>query len=74
MFMISSNLENLPDLYGNAMKQELPESLPDITLDCNYDISEHASISKHKFLQKLKVAHTKRQSIEESTRKQRESM
>ena len=33
MFMISSNLENLPDLYDNTMKQELPESLPDITLD-----------------------------------------
>ena len=70
--MISSNLENLPDLYDNAMKQELPESLPGITLDWNSDISEHASISKHKFLQKLKVAHTK--SIEKSTRKQRESM
>ena len=39
----------------------------------DYDICEHASISKHEFLQKLKVNHTDSQSIEKSTRKQRES-
>ena len=68
-----STLDNLPDLYGNAMEQELPESLPATTLDWDYDICEHPSISKHEFLQKLKVNHTESQSIEKSTRKQRES-
>ena len=70
---ILSNLDNLPDLYDNAMKQEFPESLPVTTIDWDYNICEHASISKHQFLQKLKVSHTESQSIEESTRKQRES-
>ena len=37
------------------------------------NICEHASISKHEFLQKLKVNPTKSQSIEKSTRKQRKS-
>ena len=32
-FSISSNLDNLPDLYDNAMEQERPESLPVTTLD-----------------------------------------
>ena len=68
-----STLDNLPDLYGNAMEQELPESLPATTLDWDYDICEHPSISKHEFLQKLKVNHTESQSIEKSTKKQRES-
>ena len=55
------------------MEQELPESLPVTKLDQDYDICEHASISKHEFLQKLKVNHTESQPIEERTRKQRES-
>ena len=70
---ILSNLDNLPDLYDSAMKQEFPESLPVTTLDWDYNICEHASISKDQFLQKLKVSHTESQSIEKSTRKQRES-
>ena len=32
-FSILSNLDNLPDLYDNAMGEELPESLPVTTLD-----------------------------------------
>ena len=40
-------------------------------LDWDYDICEHASISKHEFLPKLKVDHTESQSIEKRTRKQR---
>ena len=72
-FSILSNLDNLPDLYDNAMEPELPESLPVTKLDWDYDICEHASISKHEFLQKLKVNHTESQSVEKSTRKQRES-
>ena len=55
------------------MEQEFPESLPAITLDWDYGICEHASISKHEFLQNLKVTHTESQSIEKSTRKQSES-
>lgn len=31
--MISSNLENLPDLYDNAMEKEFPVSLLVTTLD-----------------------------------------
>ena len=31
--LILSNLENLPDLYDNAMEQQFPESLPVTTLD-----------------------------------------
>ena len=54
------------------MEQELPESLPVTTLDWEYNICEHASISKHECLQKLKVTHTESQSIKKSTRKQRE--
>ena len=72
-FSILSNLDNLPDLYDNAMEPELPESLPVTKLDWDYDICEHASISKHEFLQKLKVNHTESQSVKKSTRKQRES-
>ena len=68
-----SILSNLPDLYDNAMEQELPESLPVTKLDWDYDICEHVSISKHQFLQKLKVNHTESQSVENSTIKQRES-
>ena len=37
-FSILSNLDNLPDLYDNAMEQELPESLPVTTVDWDYDI------------------------------------
>ena len=72
-FSILSNLNNLPDLYDNAMEQELPESLPVTKLDWDYDICEHASVSKHQFLQKLKVNHTESQSVEKSRREQRES-
>ena len=80
-FSILSSLDNLLDLYDNAVEQEFPESLPVITLDCGYHICEQfpsilvifASISKHEFLQKLKVNHTESQSIEKSTGKQRES-
>ena len=72
-FSILSNLDNLPDLYDNAMEQGLPESLPVTKLNWHYDICEHASISKHEFLQKLKVNHTESHSVEKSTRKQRES-
>ena len=49
------------------------ESFPVTTLDWDYEFCEHASISKHEFLQKLKVNHTESQSIEKSTRNQRES-
>ena len=49
-----------------------PESLPLTTLDWNYDVCKHTSISKHEFLRKLKVTHTESQSIEKSTRKHRE--
>ena len=72
-FSILSNLYNLPALCDNAMEQELPESLPVTKLNWDYDICEHASISKHKFLQKVKVNHTESQYVEKSTRKQRES-
>ena len=72
-FSILSNLDNLPDLYDNAMEQELPESLSVIKLDWDYDICEHFSILKHQFLQKLKVNHTESQSVEKSKIKQRES-
>ena len=53
------------------MEQEFPKSLPVTKLDWDYDICEHASNSKHEFLQNLKVNHTEDQSIEKSTRKQR---
>ena len=39
-FSILSNLDNLPDLYDNAMEQELPESLPVTKLDWGYDIKK----------------------------------
>ena len=71
-FSVLSNLNNLLDLYDNAMEQEFPESLPVTALDWDY-ICEHNSISKREFLQKLKVSHTGSQFIEKSTRKQRES-
>ena len=32
-FSILSDLDNLPDLYDNAMEHEFPESLPVIILD-----------------------------------------
>ena len=72
-FSILSNLDNLPDLYGNAMKQKFPESLLVTKLDWDYDTFEHALISKHEFLQKLKVNQTESQSIKKSTRKQSKS-
>ena len=73
-FSISSDLDNWPDFYNTSMEQEFPESLPVTTLDWDYEICEYAPISKHEFLQKLKVNHTiESQSIEKSTRKQRES-
>ena len=72
-FSISSDLDNWPDFYNTSMEQEFPESLPVTTLDWDYEICEHAPISKHESLQKLKVNHTESQSIEKSTRKQRES-
>ena len=67
-FSILSNLYNLPALCDNAMEQELPKSLPVTKLNWDYDICEHASISKHKFLQKVKVNHTESQYVEKSTR------
>ena len=54
------------------MEQEFPESLPVTKLDWDCDICEHASISKHEFLQNLKVDHAESQSIDKSTGKQRE--
>ena len=72
-FSILSYLNNLLDLYDNAMEQEFPESLPVTALDWDYNICEHNSISKHEFLQKLKVSHTESKFIEKSTRKQSES-
>ena len=39
-------------------------------LDWDYDICEHASISKDEFLPKLRVNHAENQSIEKRTRKQ----
>ena len=68
-----SNLDNLRYLYENALEQELSESLPVTTLDWDYDICGHASISKHDFLQKLKVNHTDSQSIKKSTANKRKS-
>ena len=44
---ILSNLDNLPDLYDNSMEQKLPVT----TLGWDFDICEHASTSKHEFLQ-----------------------
>ena len=61
-FSILSNLDNLPDLYDNAMKKESPEYLPVTILDWDYDICGQ-------FLQKLKVNHPESQSIKKSTRK-----
>ena len=55
------------------MEQDFPESLPVTALDWDFNICEHGSISKHEFLQKLKVTHTESQSIEKRTRKRRES-
>ena len=72
-FSILSNLDNLPNLYDNTMGQDFPESLPVTTLDWDFNICEHGSVSKHEFLQKLKVTHTESQSIEKRTRKQRGS-
>ena len=72
-FSILSNLDNLPTLYDNTMEQDFPESLPVTTLDWDFNICEHGSVSKHEFFQKLKVTHTESQSIEKRTRKQRES-
>ena len=66
-FLILSNLDNIRDLYDNTMEQEFPESYPVTTLDWDYDICEHASVSKHEFLQILNVNHTESQSIEKST-------
>ena len=37
-FSILSNLDNLPDLYNNAMEQEFPESLPVTNLDWDYNV------------------------------------
>ena len=68
-FSILSNLDNLPNLYDNTMEQDFPESLPVTTLDWDFNICEHGSVSKHEILQKLKVTHTESQSIE----KRRES-
>ena len=39
------------------MEQDFPESIPFTKLDWDYNIWEHASISKHEFLQKLKINH-----------------
>ena len=55
------------------MEQDFPESLPVTTLDWDFNICEHGSVSKHEFLQKLKVTHTESHSIEKRTRKQRKS-
>ena len=49
-FSILSNLDNLPDLYDSAMEQVFPDFLPVTTLDWDYDICEHVSISKLEFL------------------------
>ena len=72
-FSILLTLDNLPDLYDNAMEQKFPESLPVTKLDWEYDTCEHALISKHEFLQKLKVNHTESQSIKKNKRKQSKS-
>ena len=56
-FSILSNLDNLPNLYGNIMEQDFPGSLPVTTLDWDFNICEHGSVSKHEFTQKLKVTH-----------------
>ena len=50
-----SNFGDLPNLHDNAMGQELSESLTVTTLDLNFHICQHSSISKDKFLWKLKV-------------------
>ena len=55
------------------MEQKFPESLPVTKLDWEYDTCEHALISKHEFLQKLKVNHTESQFIKKNKRKQSKS-
>ena len=60
------------EIRQNYIITQLPDSLPVTKLDWDYDICEHASISKHEFLQKLKVNHTESQSVKKSTRKQME--
>ena len=72
-FSILLNLDNLPNLYDNTMEQDFPESLRVTTLDWDFNICEHGSVSKQEFFQKLKVTNTESQSIEKRTRKQRES-
>ena len=46
------------------MEQDFPESLSVTTLDWDFNICEHGSVSKHEFFQKLKVTHTESQSID----------
>ena len=46
-FSILSNLDNLPNLYENTMEQDFTESFPATTLDWDFNICEHGSVSKH---------------------------
>ena len=69
-FPTLSNFGNLPNLHDNAMGQELSESLTVTTLDLNFHICQHSSISKDKFHRKLKVVpHTESHPLEKNGKK-----
>ena len=69
-FPTLSNFGNLPNLHDNAMGQELSESLTVTTLDLNFHICQHSSISKDKFHRKLKVVpHTESHPLEKNEKK-----
>ena len=69
-FPTLSNFGNLPNLHDNAMGQELSESLTVTTLDLNFHICQHSSISKDKFHRKLKVVpHTESHPLEKNAKK-----
>ena len=51
------------------MEQDFIESLSVTKLDWDYNICEHASISKHEFFQRLRVNHTDIQCVSKSIRK-----
>ena len=48
-FSILSNLDNLPELYDNAIQQEFSESLPVTKLDWDYDICELSQFQNMNF-------------------------
>ena len=71
-FPTLSNFGNLPNLHDNAMGQKLSESLTVTTLDLNFHICQHSSISKDKFHRKLKVVpHTESHPLEKNEKKKK---